>query len=63
MKRTQMWRCFNCGAELGLYAAEHDTRDTCGSIECRRALQEAELQERSDAHEQLDRERGWDQYR
>jgi hypothetical protein len=63
MKRTQMWRCWNCGAELGFYAAEYDTRDTCGNRECVRALQDEERQERSDAHEQLDRERGWDQYR
>jgi len=63
VKRTQIWRCFNCGAELGIYEADHDTKDTCGARECLRQLREDERQERSDAHEQLDRERGWDPFR
>jgi len=54
----KMQHCFNCGAELGVYA-DHDPMDDCGKRECVRAAQDCYAQERADAHEQLDRDRGW----
>lgn len=53
-----MRHCFNCGAELGVYA-DYDPLDDCGKSECLRAAQDAHRQEREQAHEQLDRDRGW----
>lgn len=56
----KMRHCFNCGAEMGVIEDKHyDRRDTCGARECEReARYEAEA-ERSEAHEQLDRDMGW----
>jgi hypothetical protein len=51
--------CFNCGEELGCYA-DHDQFDTCGKSECNREAQRAVAAEREEAHERLDRDRGWD---
>jgi len=55
---TQMRHCFNCGEELGVYA-EYDPLDTCGRRECERAAGDARATERAEAHEELDRNRGW----
>lgn len=54
----KMRYCFNCGEPIGesTYA---DPYDTCGKTECYRAVNDAIDAERAEAHEQLDRERGW----
>jgi hypothetical protein len=59
-KLPRMRHCFNCGAELGVYAArDYDPMDTCGALECDKGAREAARQEREEAHEQLDRDLGW----
>lgn len=58
-KIPRMRYCFNCGEELGRYV-EYDPLDSCGKTECTRAAQDAIAQERAEAHEKLDRDRGWD---
>lgn len=50
--------CFNCGKSLGFYA-DYDPLDDCGARECTRAAREVMAAEREEAHEQLDRDRGW----
>jgi hypothetical protein len=50
--------CFNCGASMGCYA-DYDPLDDCGSAECTREVREIHQAEREEAHEQLDRDRGW----
>jgi hypothetical protein len=57
-RKLKMRHCFNCGAELGV-SADHDPLDTCGKQDCDRAAMDCMEQERSEAHEQLDRDRGW----
>ena len=52
--------CFNCGEEIGLWDRFSDRRDTCGARECEREARNAEVEEREQAHEQLDRDNGWD---
>lgn len=59
MAKERMRFCFFCGAELGVYA-DYDPLDNCGSPECARAARDAAAQERQDAHEQLDRDMGWE---
>lgn len=57
----KMRHCFYCGDEIGVYADNHyDPLDTCGKQECNREASAAARQERDDAHEQLDRDLGWD---
>jgi hypothetical protein len=56
---AKMRHCFNCGEELGCYP-EYDPLDTCGKLECQREANYARQAERQEAHEQLDRDRGWD---
>lgn len=51
--------CFNCGKQIE-DSAYYDRLDTCGDRECDRAARDAERQERDEAHEQLDRDNGWD---
>ena len=52
--------CWVCGASMGFIENRYyDRRDTCESRECLREAREAERQERDEAHEQLDRDRGW----
>lgn len=50
--------CFNCGAEIGCYA-DYNPLDTCGKGECEREAGRQMQYEREEAHEQLDRDRGW----
>lgn len=57
-KTPKMRHCFYCGDELGCYA-DYDPLDTCGKAECNRAASDAVAQEHDEAHEQLDRDRGW----
>lgn len=55
--------CWNCGASLGVIENKYyDRSDTCGSLECNREARHAAEAERSEAHEQLDRDNGWDRY-
>ncbi len=60
-KPTQppMRHCFNCGEPMGRYR-DYDQLDTCGKSECDREARDAASQQRYDAHEQLDRDMGWD---
>jgi len=55
MKIAKMRHCFNCGAELGVYA-DYDQMDDCGKRECARAARDFDTQDREEAHEQLDRD-------
>lgn len=56
-----MRHCFFCGAELGFLAAsEYDALDTCGARECERAARDERQRERDEAHDELDRQMGWD---
>ena len=50
--------CFNCGKQIE-DSAYYDRLDTCGDRECDRAARDAAIQERDEAHEQLDRDLGW----
>ena len=58
MKANKLRHCWFCGAELGNYA-DYDRYDTCGKPECDRETRLAIEEERREAHENLDRERGW----
>lgn len=57
-KAPRMRHCFHCGAELGAYA-DWDPLDTCGAKECVRSARDAAIEEREEAHENLDRDMGW----
>jgi hypothetical protein len=57
-REAKMRRCWNCGAEMGVYA-DYDRMDTCGSPECEGAVRDAYAEERAEAHEQLDRDMGY----
>ena len=59
MKEPEMQYCYNCGAELGVYPFA-DRYDTCGKLECDREARNASIEERDNAHEQLDRDNGWE---
>jgi hypothetical protein len=58
MAKAKMRHCFFCGAQLGIWDY-HDFYDTCGKPECDREARDAQISERAEAHEQLDRDRGW----
>jgi hypothetical protein len=58
-KEAKMRFCFNCGVEIGRYT-DYDNLDHCGKPECYREQQNALSMNRQDAHEQLDRDNGWD---
>lgn len=59
MSKVKMQFCFNCGEELGVYAAYHGDLQVCGQIECCRAEREAMQAEREEAHQRLDDEMGY----
>jgi len=42
-KQAKMRRCFNCGAEIGVYG-DYDRLVTCGARECDRAARDAAAQ-------------------
>lgn len=42
-----MQHCFNCGKELGIYAAQYGDIETCGESECEREARNCE-RERAD---------------
>lgn len=52
--------CFWCSEPLGRYD-DHDRWDNCGAPECVREANAGIDAERREAHEKLDRDRGWDQ--
>jgi hypothetical protein len=57
---AKMRHCWYCGDELGFIEAKYyDRGDTCGKLECNRAASDQDREERAEAHEQLDRDRGW----
>ena len=58
MGKIKMLHCFNCGAELDEYAY-YDRINTCGKQDCEREARDARAAEREEAHERLDRDRGW----
>lgn len=61
MSDEKMRYCFNCGDELGVYKSCHyDRMDDCGKNECSRAARDYFEEERESAHEQLDRDLGYD---
>ena len=53
MARERIQHCFNCGADLGVYASWPGDIETCGKAECerearyQRQAQEADVQERA----------------
>ena len=52
--------CENCGVELfNPQTRFHGEMVTCGSSECDREARNSELQQREEAHEQLDIDLGW----
>ena len=59
-KLEQMRYCWFCGAPLGVIEDRHyDRNDTCGKAECEREMRHAAQDERAEAHERLDHDRGW----
>jgi hypothetical protein len=58
----KMQHCCYCGAELGIYEKYHGDLDTCGARECEREMHSMLQAERDEAHEQLDRDMGWDRF-
>ena len=60
MARTPtMQRCFNCGAELGVFIAV-DPLDHCGAPACAREARDCLQEQREEAHARLDRDLGYD---
>ena len=57
-----MHHCFNCGRMLGKKDRFSDPLDTCGDRECERAARDAQATEQAEAHDELDREKGWGFY-
>jgi len=58
-KLAKMQYCEYCGDELGVYVKFGRDIDTCGKRECERYARDVQVQERDEAHEQLDRDMGW----
>ncbi len=52
--------CWHCGDSMGFIADAYcERRMTCGKRECDREAREAERGDREEAHERLDRDKGW----
>lgn len=59
-KPVKRHHCAYCGKDMGPWDARYCSRnDTCGEQECERDARDQEIAERAEAHEQLDRDRGW----
>jgi hypothetical protein len=58
-KPMKMQHCFYCGEKLGVYSG-NDGLDTCGKRDCDREARDARNTERFEAHENLDRDMGWE---
>jgi hypothetical protein len=56
----KMKHCAYCGDEIGP-AGFDDYRnpESCGKTECNREVRDMYAQEREEAHDQLDRDMGW----
>lgn len=53
--------CYVCGDSLGFVEDRYyDRHDTCGRQECNREARDDFRAFREEAHEQLDRDIGWD---
>jgi hypothetical protein len=53
--------CWVCGDSRGIIDDRNYLRsDTCGMPSCEREARDQERAEREEAHERLDRDRGWD---
>lgn len=57
MSKAKMQRCFNCGAELGVYEAYYRDLHTWGAHDCLK--EEQYWAEREKAYERLDDEMGY----
>jgi hypothetical protein len=52
--------CPYCGDSMGEIDSRYWERgDPCGKLECNREARHAEQERREEAHEQLDRDMGW----
>lgn len=60
MKKMQ--RCFNCGAELGVYEHYHGDIECCGERECQKEMRNA-FAEREEAARERAQEDNYDRYR
>jgi hypothetical protein len=58
-KRVRRHTCWVCGADLGEWDKYSSIHDTCGARDCEREARDAAAQERQEAHDKLDRDRGW----
>lgn len=56
--------CWYCGDSMGMVEdRNYDRMDTCGRSECEREAGNSRAAERDEAHENLDRQNGWADYR
>lgn len=62
MAKERMQRCFNCGAELGVYVAYYGDLQTCGSAECGKAEREEYRARDEEARSRAERD-DYDRYR
>jgi hypothetical protein len=63
MSKVRMRYCCICGDMMGVIEAKYyDSRDTCGKMSCDREMRDAQEAERAEAHEQLDRDRGYGEF-
>jgi hypothetical protein len=54
---TKMRYCFNCGAELGIYAdRDYSDFDTCGDPKCEREARYAAEAEEAEARERAEQD-------
>jgi hypothetical protein len=56
---TKRHHCAYCGEDMGEWNKFSDRNDTCGEQERERWARDVAIAEREEAHEQLDRDRGW----
>lgn len=55
----RMQHCAWCGEELGVYEGGYREPESCGKPECNREIRGMYEEMREEAHEQLDRDMGW----
>lgn len=59
MGEQKMKHCAYCGEELGMTESWDRDPESCGKAECSREVNAMYREEREEAHEQLDRDMGW----
>jgi hypothetical protein len=59
MEMSKKRYCFVCGEELVDPGPYFDPYDTCGKLKCDQEAHDIALEERAEAHRQLDEEMGW----